>query len=200
MERSSVDARGTDSDGQADLTAAFHTQVGIALHTAVEIIYRRAVWLTRGDAQLAQDLTQDVLTNLVKNLRSGTLTPVVEPRPWLRTLVNNQLRQHLRSEGRIKRGGTDRTQSLDHHREHGLDPPADAPGPEDTVVDRDMQTRLRAAVDGLEPPQREVVELMLDGHSHREIAEILGIPENTSKTRLRTAVKHLRGTLCPTPE
>jgi len=34
---------------------------------------------------------------------------------------------------------------------------------------------------------------MLDGHTHREIAKVLGIPENTSKTRLRAAVKHLRG-------
>jgi RNA polymerase sigma-70 factor (ECF subfamily) len=70
-------------------------------------------------------------------------------------------------------------------------------GPEEVIADRDEQTRLRSAVAGLAPDLRDVVGLMLDGHTHREIAEILGIPENTSKTRLRVAVRHLRGLLRP---
>ena len=89
MESSSVEA--------GDLTGAFRTYVGVDLDTAVEIIYRRAVRLSEGEAQAAQDLTQDVLAKIVSDLRAGTLAPVVEPRPWLRTLVNNQFIQHLGS-------------------------------------------------------------------------------------------------------
>ncbi|MFB9183522.1 RNA polymerase sigma factor [Dactylosporangium sucinum] len=170
------------------------------LDTAVEIIYRRALRLSEGKAQLAQDLTQDVLAKIVHDLRSGTLAPVVEPRPWLRALVNNQFIQHYRAERRLKRGGAQWTESLDRHREQGLDPPSTVPGPEETVADRDLRARLRTAVAALPSPIREVVELVLDGHTHREIAEILGIPENTSKTRLRTAVRHLRDTLCSASE
>jgi RNA polymerase sigma-70 factor (ECF subfamily) len=185
MESSSVEA--------GDLTGAFRTYVGVDLDTAVEIIYRRAVRLSEGEAQAAQDLTQDVLAKIVTDLRAGTLAPVVEPRPWLRTLVNNQFIQQYRSETRVKRGGTQRIDSLDRHRENGFEPPSSVPDPADTVADRDLRMRLRTAINDLPPDLRVVVELMLDGHTHREIAKVLGIPENTSKTRLRAAVRHLRG-------
>ena len=125
--------------------------------------------------------------------RARTLVPVVEPRPWLRTLVNNQFIQQYRSETRKKRGGMHRIDSLDRHREKGLDPPCPAPDPAETVADQDLQVRLRAAINDLPSALRAVTELMLEGHTHREIAKILGIPENTSKTRLRAVVKHLRG-------
>lgn len=185
MESSSVDA--------ADLTGTFQTYVGADLDTAVEIIYRRALRLSRGEAQAAQDLTQDVLVKIMSDLRAGTLAPVVEPRPWLRALVNNQFIERYRSETRQKRGGAQRIGSLDHQREKGLDPPSPTPGPADTVADRDLRVRLRAAISDLPPTLRAVVELMLDGHTHHEIAEVLGIPENTSKTRLRAAIKYLWG-------
>lgn len=193
MDSSSVDARSSDLSGQADLTGTFQTYVGVDLDTAVEIIYRRALMLSRGEDQSAQDLTQDVLAKIVSDLRVGILAPVVEPRPWLRTLTNNQFIQRYRSETRQKRGGAQRIDSLDHHREKGLDPPSPTLGPEDTVADWDLRVRLRAAIGDLRPTLQAVVELMLDGHTHREIAEVLGIPENTSKTRLRAAIEHLRG-------
>ncbi|MEV0430087.1 sigma-70 family RNA polymerase sigma factor [Micromonospora sp. NPDC050495] len=197
MELPTVGSRGEDSAGQADLTEAFHRQVGVDLDTAVEVIYRRALRLAEGKPQLAQDLTQDVLAKIVHDLRVGKLAPVVEPRPWLRTLVTNQYIQQYRAEKRIKRGGDRWTASLDRQREQGLDPPSPMPGPEEIAADRDLRARLWTAVDGLQQTERDVVNLTLDGHTHREIAEILGIPENTSKTRLRAAVRHLRDVLRP---
>lgn len=197
MELPTVDSRGEDSAGRADLTEAFRRQVGVDVDTAVDVIYRRALRLAEGKPQLAQDLTQEVLAKIVQDLRMGRLTPVVEPLPWLRTLVGNRYIQQYRAERRIKRGGDRWTDSLDRQREQGLDPPSPLPGPEEIAADRDLSARLRSAVDGLTPPERDVVNLTLDGHTHREIAEILGIPENTSKTRLRAAVRHLRDVLRP---
>jgi RNA polymerase sigma-70 factor (ECF subfamily) len=182
-----------DLSGQADLTVTFHTYVGLDLETAVEVLYRRALRLSRGEAQPAQDLTQDVLVKILADLRAGTLAPVVEPRPWLRALVNNQFIQRYRSERRQKRGGAQRIDSLDQHREYGLDPPSSTPGPEEVAAARDLRARLRAAIGDLPSTLRAVAELVLAGHTHHEIAEVLGIPENTSKTRLRAAIKHLRG-------
>jgi len=146
MDSSSVEA--------GDLTGAFRTYVGVDLDTAVEIIYRRALRLSEGEAQAAQDLTQDVLAKIVSDLRAGTLAPVVEPRPWLRTLVNNQFIQQHRSETRVKRGGTQRIDSLDCHCENGLEPPSPVPDPADTVADRDLRMRLRAAINDLPPDLR----------------------------------------------
>ena len=53
--------------------------------------------------------------------------------------------------------------------------------------------RMSAAITALEETLRLPVELYyLEGFKTREIAGMLGIPENTVKTRLRAAREHLR--------
>jgi RNA polymerase sigma-70 factor (ECF subfamily) len=49
------------------------------------------------------------------------------------------------------------------------------------------------ALQALSPEQRQVIELAYyQGLSQSEIAEVLGWPLGTVKTRLRTAMEHLR--------
>jgi len=66
-----------------------------------------------------------------------------------------------------------------------------------TDLDRhDRYGRLAAAVGTLPPAVRQVVELVLtESLSHTELAERLGIPLGTVKTRMRTGLQLLRGTL-----
>lgn len=62
----------------------------------------------------------------------------------------------------------------------------------DEVLARDTSDRVRAAVEKLPIPQREVVELTyLGGHSFQTTARRLGIPEGTAKSRGRMALKRL---------
>lgn len=66
----------------------------------------------------------------------------------------------------------------------------DLPGEDgDTVTQRrDQSQRVRHAVDGLPDQQRDLVGLvMLEGHSYREAAEILGLPIGTVMSRLSRA-------------
>lgn len=57
----------------------------------------------------------------------------------------------------------------------------------------DDYSDLYAAITALEEKLRLPVELYyLEGFKTREIAGMLGIPENTVKTRLRAAREHLR--------
>jgi RNA polymerase sigma-70 factor (ECF subfamily) len=64
----------------------------------------------------------------------------------------------------------------------------DAPGPESSVIARDELRRLQAALDRLPPRTREAfVMRQVDGLSHREIAERMGITERTVKYHLAEA-------------
>ncbi len=79
---------------------------------------------------------------------------------------------------------------------------SDASDPEDAweiIPDRETmpeESRWRSlyfAVQELQPEQRQVIELAYyQGMSQSEISEVLGWPLGTVKTRLRTAMEHLR--------
>jgi RNA polymerase sigma-70 factor, ECF subfamily len=63
----------------------------------------------------------------------------------------------------------------------------------DTVPEESRWRSLYFAVQSLQPEQRQVIELAYyQGLSQSEIAEMLGWPLGTVKTRLRAAMEHLR--------
>lgn len=64
--------------------------------------------------------------------------------------------------------------------------------PESELCDRDRRGRLREAVRSLPAVARQVVALSLEGLSHREIGEVLGMTENNVAVRLNRARKLLR--------
>lgn len=71
-----------------------------------------------------------------------------------------------------------------------------APAAEDEVVEPVLGDALGAAVRGLSPELRQVVQAMvLDGLTVRETAVLLGVPEGTVKTRARRARIALREAL-----
>lgn len=52
--------------------------------------------------------------------------------------------------------------------------------------------RVREAVDALGPEQREAIQLAyFGGRTYRQVAEELGIPEGTAKSRLRLALRKI---------
>lgn len=71
--------------------------------------------------------------------------------------------------------------------------------PDEAVQRSQRHHRLMAAVRLLPEPQHQVVVLSLEGLSHREIAEIIGITENNVGVRLARARQTLR-TLLDTQE
>jgi RNA polymerase sigma-70 factor (ECF subfamily) len=65
--------------------------------------------------------------------------------------------------------------------------------PDPALEGRVLQDTLQGALDKLSPEHRAVVELTYyHGYSYREIAEIVGCPVNTVKTRMFHARRHLR--------
>jgi RNA polymerase sigma-70 factor (ECF subfamily) len=67
-----------------------------------------------------------------------------------------------------------------------------APSAEDELQLRDEARRVAAAMDRLTIDHRVVLSLFaIDGLSHREIAEVLGVPEGTVWSRLSAARRRL---------
>jgi RNA polymerase sigma-70 factor, ECF subfamily len=66
----------------------------------------------------------------------------------------------------------------------------------DIVVAQDQSQRVRAALEQLPEAQRTAVRMAyFEGRSYREVAEFLGLPLGTVKTRIRDAMKRLRNHL-----
>ena len=65
--------------------------------------------------------------------------------------------------------------------------PDESPGPFETVAFSEQQEKLLSAVCSLPLSLRQVLTLALEGLSHQDIAQTLGISENNSAVRLHRA-------------
>jgi RNA polymerase sigma factor (sigma-70 family) len=141
-------------------------------------------WMTGAirDAAL-DDVLQEVWLRVQRN--AGRYDPAQPFKYWLNAIATNCFRsEHAR-------------QVLDHNRRLPLEAAEQTPAEEclaDGVIERmERDTSLRARIAALPPQQAEAVRLRYyKGLSEKEIAERLGIPKNTVKTRLRAALRNLR--------
>ncbi len=139
------------------------------------------------DEQLARDVTQEVFTYLWEmpdrvDLSRGSL------RTYLALLAHRRAVDEIRrSEARFRA-------------ETASAVPEPEDGPENRVVDATTQIwrtkHLTALLDMLPAEQRAAVQLAYyDGLTYVQVAQALGIPEGTAKTRLRAALAKLRALL-----
>lgn len=135
-----------------------------------------------GDPMLAEEATQDTFLKLWSRARQY-LTERGPFLPWLLTIARRVALDRLRLESRRP----------------ALSNSTDPDEIWQTLPDLDSSTdeaRWRSiyfAVQNLHPDQRSVIELAYyQGMSQSEIAEVLGLPLGTVKTRLRAAMQNLR--------
>ncbi len=107
---------------------------------------------------------------------------------WIFTIARNLRIDALRRERRSSSNDI-----ADVDAEFVLD---DGPSPDTVLASTQADARIRSALSALSDEQLRVVELSFyQEKAHAEIAEVLGIPLGTVKSRLRLAMAKLRGLL-----
>jgi RNA polymerase sigma factor (sigma-70 family) len=133
-----------------------------------------------GDPRAAEDVTQEVFIALWERPESfdadrGSL------RTWLATLA------HRRSVDLVRREEARRRRS-----EREAARATSVPNVEESALALVAAERVRAAVEALPPEQRRAIDLAyFGGKTYREVAQVLGIPEGTAKSRLRLGLRRI---------
>lgn len=137
------------------------------------------------NASLAAEVTQDVYIDLWRHAcrYDQALGSVMA---WMLTIARRRAIDRVRHE--------ERRRKLDA-RYCDVNPPVDVDV--FAIVDKTMLAEhVRLALRELTDRQRQAVELAyLDGYANLEIAELLGIPLGTTKTRIRDGLLRLQATL-----
>jgi RNA polymerase sigma-70 factor (ECF subfamily) len=138
----------------------------------------------RVDERQAEDLAQDVMLAVWR--KAALYDPSkAAPGTWIFTIARNRFIDAVRRDNRPELDPDDPT----------LAP--DAPiAADDDLASQEISLRVRRALSCLPPDQAQVVTLsFLEGLAHSAIAEELGVPLGTVKSRLRLAFGRLRGVL-----
>jgi RNA polymerase sigma-70 factor, ECF subfamily len=148
-----------------------------------------------GSRTAADDVFQD--TFLQVHLAADTFDAERRFRPWLYAIAANKARDfHRRSK---RRAATSLSTPIGPAGEGGADlidlMVAPAESPDKPTETSEIQQRVKRVVDEMPAHYREILLLAyFQKMSYHQIAECLGIPLGTVKSRLHAAVAHFAGT------
>lgn len=182
------DAGGTQPDTTVtDLLTAVTTgdeRAFAALYHAVSPrVYGLARRITRNHA-LAEEVAQDVLVEVWRK------APRFDAQRgsgigWILMMT------HRRAVDRIRRTSASRGREAREAAIHPVQEPID-----ERIVRDDEHREVTAALGALTDLQRQAIRLAYyEGHTYREVARLLAVPEGTAKSRLRDGIVQLRATL-----
>jgi RNA polymerase sigma-70 factor (ECF subfamily) len=135
-----------------------------------------------GEAQLAEDVTQDVFLKCWSRARSF-LAARGAFAPWLLTIARHAALDRLR----LEKHGLASSNEMDPEKVWELLPAAGG------SFEEERWRALFFALQALPQEQRIVIEMAYyQGMSHSEIAAVLGWPVGTVKTRMRLGMDQLR--------
>lgn len=150
------------------------------------LLYSLALRVVNDPAD-AEEVILDVYQHVWKSThtydpRRGTILG------WLTILTRSRAIDRLRSTG-LRR-------SRELPIEDGFETRSKAPAPEAESMFAEERRRVRAALATLAPEQREAIELaFFRGLTHNEVAEAVGAPLGTIKTRIRIGMRKMRDAL-----
>jgi RNA polymerase sigma-70 factor (ECF subfamily) len=138
-----------------------------------------------GDSARAEEIAQEVFLRLWE--RSTTFdTTRGTLRAFLLAITHGRALDVVRSDA-ARRGREDRDVVRTPVAEHSV---------ENKIVAQTVAEAVRAALLHLPETERRAVELAYyEGHSYRTVARMLGEPEGTTKTRIRSGLARLRAVL-----
>jgi RNA polymerase sigma-70 factor (ECF subfamily) len=138
-----------------------------------------------GDAEDAQEVTQDTLLSMVRSVRDFRGEASLST--WLYTVA----RSFCIKKRRRSKGAPAQHDPLDAAAAEQASTPA--PNPEQTLLGRETRDAVAAALNQLEPEAREVVVLRdMEGLTAPEVAKVTGLSVAAVKSRLHRARQSLR--------
>lgn len=155
------------------------------------LVYTIGLRIT-GDRQTAEEVTQDVFQNVWQT--AGSFQPGLGAvGGWLVGIARHRAIDAIRSKRERSRA---REQTFEQSGLADLEA-----GPDAALLQLDLREAVRGALSNLPASQRQAVELAYyAGLTRVEIAERLGEPLGTIKTRLRLGLTRLRDLLRPFAE
>jgi RNA polymerase sigma-70 factor (ECF subfamily) len=140
-----------------------------------------------GNAADAEEVTADVYAQVWRSARDYSAERG-SPSTWLVMLARSRALDRLRSRDSRRQRETPLDEASTAR---SLDEP-----PEQVVALNQQRSIVRSAMASLAPEQREAIELsFFAGLTHSELAERLGAPLGTVKTRIRLGMIKLRQSL-----
>ncbi len=175
----------TDADLYLALREGQTAALGILYDRHARLVYGLAL-KTLSNAQEAEDLTQDIFLNLTKS------TSYDPQRASLRTFLGILTRS--RAIDRIRSRNTALSNLERLKTDHNLETTAQSPF--DHASQSEQSQEVKTALAQLSESERQLLQMAYyEGLSQSEIAERLGIPLGTVKTRTRRSLTKLRQTL-----
>jgi RNA polymerase sigma-70 factor, ECF subfamily len=159
----------------------------VSLHEQVEQLFREA----RNDlyyyilsfglaAHEAQEIVQDAFLRFYVALKRGDT--VENPRAWLFRVAHNM------ALNAVKRRATRRWFASAWGRSGGQH----AENPEEGLIRKQAESKMRRAFAGLSPQQRLCLQLRAEGLRYAEIAKALGVGSSTIGEYVSRAIRNLR--------
>jgi RNA polymerase sigma factor (sigma-70 family) len=160
------------------MTPSFEEALDALFRTQVPRLFRYLDRLS-GDPELARDLVQDTFVRL---FRRGRLPD--QPEGWLITVATNLWRN-------ARSTGARRVKLLGVAQEAGI-LTTTVELPDRRVEAAEERTRVRIAIERLTERDRQLLLLMAEGYSYREIAAALDLRESSVGTLLARAKQAFR--------
>ncbi len=172
------------------VSAAWDELFDLHYAAAGRFVFQLAPDFTREDVE---EICQETFLSVIKNL--GSFKGGSAFQTWLFRIAANKARDFREKQTAAKRGGGQVTVSLEaEDPETGLtiDPPSAAPGPDAQLLGAERAGGLRAALDQLGEPCREIIELRYFGDlSYGEISVALDLNPKTVSSRLSKCLDKL---------
>jgi RNA polymerase sigma-70 factor (ECF subfamily) len=185
----SMDAETSDEELMRQLSAGRPEALGPLHARYASLVFGLAAQSL--DRAAAEEISQEVFLAVWRH--AATFDPTRGTfRAWVSQITRSSVLNELRRRSRRPRASTQANGS------GGDQLPDPNPDPAEVTWREHRRAVVREAVEALPPRQREALSLaFLEDLTHEQVAAYLNLPLGTTKSRIRSGLKALRGSLAP---
>ena len=184
-----MDRAGEDEALIARLAAGDRSALGLLYDRYAGPVYALVLRII-ADRQAAEDLLQEVFLRVWQRAATYQANRG-RPLTWVLGIAHNLAIDEVRRRQRRPQGVEERDDATVDNLLSVV--PSEEPGPAEQAWERLCRAQISAALQQLPPAQRAIIELAyFEGYTQSQMAERLGEPLGTVKTRLRLGMQKLR--------